>query len=151
MDKAVDYVKKSQDSSGRFQYLLSGHGGHSIRGSLTGTGVLCLQIWKNAKSKEAEHGLEYIIANRLEEDWDKVDIYEWYYHAQACFQSTGVMSSRYWRAWNKSFQRVVVGAQKEDGHWSYGLHFHGDTDIYCTTLSILMLEVYYRFAPMGKV
>ena len=151
MDKAVDYVKKSQDSSGRFQYLLSGHGGHSIRGSLTGTGVLCLQIWKNAKSKEAEHGLEYIIANRLEEDWDKVDIYEWYYHAQACFQSTGVMSSRYWRAWNKSFQRVVVGAQKEDGHWSYGLHFHGDTDIYCTTLSVLMLEVYYRFAPMGKV
>ena len=101
---------------------------------------------------------EMVVVEKVEEEKvevetevDKVDIYEWYYHAQACFQSTGVMSSRYWRAWNKSFQRVVVGAQKEDGHWSYGLHFHGDTDIYCTTLSILMLEVYYRFAPMGKV
>lgn len=151
MDKAVEYVKKCQDGSGMFKYMPAKHGGHSSRGSLTGTGVLSLQIWKNAKSEEAKKGLEYIIANRLHDEWSKVDVYEWYYHAQACFQSTGVLSSRYWRAWNKSFQSVVVGAQEEDGKWSYGLHFHGDSDMFCTTLSILMLEVYYRFAPMSKV
>ncbi len=151
MDLAIDYVKKSQDSSGRFQYLLSRHGGHSTRGSLTGTGVLCLQIWKNGKSKEVEKALEYIIANRLHDHWSKVDVYEWYYNAQACFQSTGEMSSRYWRAWNEKFQQVVVGAQAEDGHWPHGLHFHGDSEIFRTTMTILMLEVYYRFAPMNQV
>ena len=148
MDKAVEYVKKSQDSAGRFKYKIeSGNG----KNSLTGTGVLSLQIWKNAKSPEAKKGLDYIVENRLFEDWEKVDPYEWYYHAQACFQSTGVGSSKYWREWNKNFQQVVVKAQASDGHWPHGAHFHGDTDLYRTTMAILMLEVYYRYAPMTKV
>ena len=29
--------------------------------------------------------------------------------------------------------------------------FHGDTDIYRTTMTILMLEVYYRYMPSTKV
>jgi hypothetical protein len=148
MDKAIEYVKKSQDSAGRFKYKIeSGNG----KNSLTGTGVLSLQIWKNAKSPEAKKGLDYIVENRLFEDWKKVDPYEWYYHAQACFQSTGVGSSKYWREWNKNFQQVVVKAQASDGHWPHGAHFHGDTDLYRTTMAILMLEVYYRYAPMTKV
>ena len=148
MDKAADYVKKSQDSAGRFKYKLDQGSG---KNSLTGTGVLSLQIWKNAKSPEAKKGLDYIVENRLFEDWEKVDPYEWYYHAQACFQSTGAGSSKYWREWNKNFQQVVVKAQASDGHWPHGKHFHGDTDLYRTTMAILMLEVYYRYAPMTKV
>ena len=148
MDKAIDYVKKSQDSAGRFKYKIESGTG---KNSLTGTGVLSLQIWKNAKSPEANKGLDYIVENRLFEDWAKVDVYEWYYHAQACFQSTGVGSSKYWREWNKNFQQVVVKAQASDGHWPHGAHFHGDTDLYRTTMAILMLEVYYRYAPMTKV
>ena len=149
MDKAIDYVKKCQDSAGRFKYKLDQTNG---KNSLTGTGVLSLQIWKNAKSAEAQKGLDYIIENRLFEDWAKVDVYEWYYHAQACFQSTGVSSSKYWREWNKNFQQVVVKAQASDGHWPHTkVHWHGDSDMYRTTMTILMLEVYYRYAPMTKV
>ncbi len=149
MDKAIDYVKKSQDSAGRFKYKIESGTG---KPSLTGTGVLSLQIWKNANSQEAKKGLEYITTNRLFEDWSKVDVYEWYYHAQACFQATGVSGgSTFWREWNKNFQQVVVKAQADDGHWPHGAHFHGDTDLYRTTMSILMLEVYYRYAPMSKV
>ena len=151
MDKAVEYVKKCQASDGKFQYTIERHGGGSGHGSLTGTGILSLQIWKNAKSPEATKGLDFIVEKRLHEDWKKVDVYEWYYHAQACFQSTGAGSSKYWREWNKKFQEVVVGAQESDGHWPPGYHFHGDTDLYRTTMTILMLEVYYRYAPMTKV
>tara|TARA_B100002019_G_scaffold120258_1_gene103257 strand:+ start:11590 stop:13191 length:1602 start_codon:yes stop_codon:yes gene_type:complete len=151
MDKAVEYVKKCQESSGKFKYMTERHGGSSSKGSLTGTGVLSLQIWKNAKSPEAKKGLDFIVENRLFEDWKNVDVYEWYYHAQACFQSTGAGSSKYWREWNKNFQQVVVKAQASDGHWPHGKHFHGDSDIYRTTMTILMLEVYYRYAPMTKV
>ena len=49
------------------------------------------------------------------------------------------------------FQQTVYGHQAEDGHWSHGNHFHGDTDIYRTTMAILMLEVYYRYMPSTKV
>ena len=147
MDKAAAYTKRCQDATGKFAYK-EGSGG---KPSLTGTGVLCLQIWKNASSKEAQLGLDWIIANQKQE-WKQVDVYEWYYHAQACFQATGVSGgSKYWRAWNKNFQQIVCGAQASDGHWPHGKHFHGDTDIYRTTMTILMLEVYYRYMPSTKV
>ena len=147
MDKAAAYTKRCQDKTGKFAYK-EGSGG---KPSLTGTGVLCLQIWKNANSKEAQLGLDWIIANQKKE-WKAIDVYEWYYHAQACFQATGVSGgSKYWRAWNKEFQQIVCGAQATDGHWPHGKHFHGDTDIYRTTMTILMLEVYYRYMPSTKV
>ena len=147
MDKAVEYTKKCQDPSGKFAYKI-GSGG---KPSLTGTGVLCLQIWKNAKSEEAKKGLEWIVANQKKE-WKSVNVYEWYYHAQACFQATGVSGgSGYWRAWNKEFQQIVCGAQASDGHWPHGAHYHGETAIYNTTMAILMLEVYYRYMPSSKV
>ena len=147
MDKAIAYTKRCQDKSGKFAYK-EGSGG---KASLTGTGVLCLQIWKNANSKEAQLGLDWIIANQKKE-WKQINVYEWYYHAQACFQATGVSGgSKYWRAWNKDFQQIVCGAQASDGHWPHGYHYHGDTEIYRTTMTILMLEVYYRYMPSTKV
>ena len=106
---------------------------------------------KNAKSPEAKKGLDFIVEKRLHEEWEEVDVYEWYCHEQACFQSTGSGSSKYWREWNKKFQQVVVKAQESDGHWPHGYHCHGDSDIYRTTMTILMIEVYYRYAPMTKV
>ena len=60
MDKAIAYTKRCQDKTGKFAYK-EGSGG---KPSLTGTGVLCLQIWKNANSKEAQMGLDWIIANQ---------------------------------------------------------------------------------------
>ena len=147
MDKAVEYTKKCQDASGKFAYKI-GSGG---KPSQTGTGVLCLQIWKNAKSEEASKGLDWIVANQAKE-WKQVNVYEWYYHAQACFQATGVSGgSKYWRDWNKEFQQIVCGAQASDGHWPHGKHYHGESAIYNTTMTILMLEVYYRYMPSSKV
>ena len=149
MDKAIKYVKECQDAQGRFAYQ-RGKGG---KASLTGAGVLCLQIWKHAKSEEAEKGLEWIVQNQaVIKEWSKVDVYGWYYNAQACFQATGISGgSKYWKAWNKDFQQTVCSNQTEDGHWKHGNHFHGDTDVYRTTMAILMLEVYYRYMPTTKV
>lgn len=147
MDKAIGYVKRCQDKTGKFAYK-EGSGG---KASLTGTGVLSLQIWKNASSKEAQQGLDWIIANQKKE-WKHVDVYAWYYMAQAAFQATGVSGgSKYWRAWNKDFQSIVCGAQASDGHWPHGAHGHQDSDVYRTALTILMLEVYYRYMPSTKV
>ena len=149
MDKAIAYVKKCQDSKGAFGYKMGSKG----KSSLTGTGILSLQIWKNAKSEEAKKGLEWIVQNEaVKTDWSTINVYGWYYHAQACFQATGVSGgSKYWKAWNKNFQRTVTSSQATDGHWPHGQHFHGDSEIYRTTMAILMLEVYYRYMPTSKV
>ena len=145
MDKAIAYVKRCQDSTGKFAYKEGTRG----KASLTGAGVLCLQLWNNAKSHEAQKGLEWIVNNQAEE-WSRVNLYEWYYHAQACFQANGVNGwKKYWKAWNENFQEILLEAQADDGHWPQGAHFHGDTDLYRTTMTILMLEVYYRYLPFA--
>ena len=149
MDKAIKYVKECQDKTGRFAYQR----GKTGKSSLTGTGILSLQIWKNAKSEEAKKGLEWIVQNEaIKKDWSSINVYGWYYHAQACFQATGISGgSKFWKAWNKDFQKTVCSNQADDGHWKHGAHFHGDTEIYRTTMAILMLEVYYRYMPTTKV
>jgi len=147
MDKAMAYVKRCQDEDGKFAYKE----GTSGKASLTGAGVLCLQLWKNAKSLEVQKGLEWIVSNQAGE-WSKVNAYEWYYHAQACFQATGVNGgTKYWKAWNENFQEILLKTQAGDGHWPQGAHFHGDTDLYRTTMTILMLEVFYRYLPFAYV
>ena len=147
MDKAIAYVKRCQDSTGKFAYKEPSSG----KPSLTGAGVLCLQLWKNAKSHVAQKGLEWIVNNQAGE-WSKVNVYEWYSHAQACFQATGVNGgTKYWKAWNENFQEILIKAQAGDGHWPQGAHFHGDTDLYRTTMTILMLEDFYRYLPFVDV
>jgi hypothetical protein len=147
MDKAMAYVKRCQDNDGKFAYKE----GTSGKASLTGAGVLCLQLWKNAKSLEVQKGLEWIVNNQAGE-WSKVNVYEWYYHAQACFQATGVNGgAKYWRAWKENFQEILLKTQTQDGHWPQGAHFHGDTDLYRTTMTILMLEVFYRYQPLVDI
>ena len=58
MDKAVEYVKKSQDSAGRFKYKIE-----MVWKTVLQEQVLSLQIWENAKSPEA--GLDYIVENNF--------------------------------------------------------------------------------------
>lgn len=150
MDKAVAYVKRCQDKSGRFAYKeLPPNSARGGKPSLTGMGVRCLQIWKNAESKEAEKGLDWIIANQATE-WSEVNVYEWHRSAMACFQANGVNGGRkYWTAWNKDFQDIVCGAQLPDGQWPSAVHFHGETDLFRTTMTIRMLEVFYQYIPSG--
>ena len=145
--KTIKYTKECQDKQGKFAYQ---RGKGEIKFNRC---FLCLQIWKNAKSEEAEKGLEWIVQNEaIKTEWSQIDVYGWYYNAQACFQATGVSGgSKFWKAWNKDFQQTVCSNQAPDGHWPHGNHFHGDTDIYRTTMAILMLEVYYRYMPTGNV
>ena len=127
MDKAVEYTKKCQDQSGKFAYK-----SEAEETQPDGDRRSMSSDLKNAKSEEAKKGLEWIVANQATE-WKDVNVYEWYYHAQACFQATGVSGgSGFWRAWNKDFQQIVCAAQVSDGHWPHGKHYHGDTDIYRT-------------------
>ena len=151
MDKAIAYVKRCQDKTGKFAYKeLRPNSARGGKASLTGMGVLCLQIWKNAKSEEAKKGLDWIIANQATA-WSEVNAYEWHRSAMACFQATGVSGGqKYWMAWNQNFQNIVCGAQLPDGSWPAAHHFHGETDIFRTTMTIRMLEVYYRYLPSGS-
>lgn len=58
-----------------------------------------------------------------------------------------------WIAWNEEMKAFLLGSQSREGHTSGSWYFpdkHGDQGgrIYNTAMSILILEVYYRYLPI---
>jgi hypothetical protein len=54
----------------------------------------------------------------------------------------------YWEYWNKQFQKPLIQAQSSDGHWDPPGDEKKHGPVYATTLSCLMLEVFYRYSPL---
>lgn len=114
------------------------------RPSMTGVGVLCLQMLGKPNSPQALAGLKTL--QKAELEWPatgKAGVYAGYYITQAKFHSIDKVE---WKRWNKLMQKQLLTQQKSDGHWEQGDHDNGSY-VYTTTLSTLMLEVYYRYLP----
>ena len=113
--------------------------------SMTAVGSLCLSLLAH----QEQGGLIQKSLKRLEQSsplWEVADqkkpVYGWYYATQAKFHAGG----QDWADWNRHFVRDLMASQKPDGHWENGDHDDG-SQVYTTTLSTLMLEVYYRYLP----
>ena len=157
--KSIKWLKGMASKSHSFPYVIKGrevkHGG---RDTMRAVGVLCLQIFGEGKTPEIKDELERISREDLKNfKWKqapKTSIYGWYYATQAMFQG----GSKYWRPWNKVFQKELIKNQQKEGYWVYpkGGHHEQTGDItsqqvYATTLCSLMLTVYYRYLPSGNV
>jgi hypothetical protein len=145
MDKAMENMMRVRGPKGGFGYR-----DPQDKLSLSGVGVLAMQMWDPKKyKKEIDMGVEFILDSHPgKHEKPHFDKYGWYYHTQACFQAGG----KAWRDWNTYFQDEVVDHQSPDGSWTdWGAHGHGpdansvEGKVYSTTLCVLMLEIYYRY------
>ena len=158
MDKAMLNLKRVQAAGGGFGYRKPEN-----KYSLSGVGLLCTYFWKQTKDESVTKGLKYIMSqldeNPVEYKHAKADLYTWYYNTQAILMVSGANGPE-WKKWNGMFQDQLIINQKPDGSWAAMPHDgHGklqDDEVgagpyYRTTLAILMLEVYYRYAaPNAK-
>ncbi|MDZ4401142.1 prenyltransferase/squalene oxidase repeat-containing protein [Prosthecobacter sp.] len=114
------------------------------RESLTGAGVLGLQMFNPQEHRMAIiEGLQFILSGQGKKRWSGADVYAWYYNTQAAFNFGGTA----WERWNAIFQKELLQNQQLDGHWSHRSASKAkfDSDLFCTVLCTLMLEVYYRY------
>ncbi len=143
-DKGVNFIRTQQGPKGGFGYDAPGD-----KISLAGVGVLALQFAGKGEEPEARKGLQYILDTRKSLSYGSINVYEWYYTTQACFQAGG----RTWDKWNEMFLEPLLDAQDRTGFWPPRKNdpaerqTKGDGNIYRTCLSTLMLEVYYRYLP----
>jgi hypothetical protein len=79
------------------------------------------------------------------------NLYFWYYGSLAMLRVGG----KEWRRWNAQAKETLLDAQREDGSWkpiSVYAEYAGDRErdaVYSTGMSVLVLEVYYRyFTPL---
>lgn len=154
IDKAIRFLKTQAYAQNGSGFVYSGKPGQPSpsggRWTMTGVGVLCLQLLGHGKSPEARQGLvvlEPLTCKWPKDEKGKPSVYGWYYVTQARFQAGGSL----WDSWNATFNKEYVDAQiKEDdgtGYWPVG--DHGGA-VYTTTLAALALTVYYRYLPTYK-
>jgi hypothetical protein len=140
IDRAVDYIKRSQDrAGGGFRYMAQGG---QVTLPCTGTGILALEICgKNFhRSGEARKAGDYLLAHQR--NWSKAHFsYGIYYCSQAMFQLGG----KYWKEFRPFLHRLLLSSQYANGSWVCYENFGAN---YSTSMAVLALTVEYRYLPI---
>jgi len=152
-NRGLEYTEKLQNAQGGFGYN-SPNANHA-KGyfSLTGAGVLSLQMWGKGNQSAVRKGAKYIEDNtKFDYNTEFADLYGHYYEAQAMMNRGG----QQWKKYNEIFRDQLLKNQNPNGSWKApgggkSVRAAGATYVtnehYRTCLNILMLEVYYRFLP----
>lgn len=152
---ALRYVETLQDESGGFGYSSTKAAGSAGWHTLTGTGMLCLQMNGKASSKPVRDGARYALKSApFSYDSAECDLYAHYYLALAMFQRGG----KDWQTYQARLIPSLMQKQSANGSWprpgggqavrSPGALFAQDSPTalhYRTCLATLTLEVYYRY------
>ncbi len=170
IDLAIENSIKFQPNGSQFGYSVSRETGpfdYSKAGgktSMTGVGVLCLQLLGLGRSNSARKGLASLANYQV--DWKKGwndkpgphggILYTSYYVTQAKFHA----GEGIWKSWNSHFAPIYIKEQHKTGYWDNPHFFNipdGQMDknvlnarVYHTTLAALTLMVYYRHLPSYK-
>lgn len=104
--------------------------------------------------RAAEESISFLLQNLPEpRDMEGVNFYYWYYATLALFQVGGEP----FRIWNERMSTLLVREQVGPEHGSArgswdprGQRAETGGRVYSTALSILCLEVYYRYAPLER-
>jgi hypothetical protein len=122
--------------------------------AMTAVGLLC-RFFLNQDPKEETVMVQHanLLAKTLPK-WDgqdglSNDLYYWYYGSYAMYQ----MGGKHWRAWNKAMKPAVVDSQETLGSVKGSWEPNGPWGmiggrVYSTALSVLCMEVYFRYAKV---
>ncbi len=137
INAAVDYLTRHQDpNGGSFGYMDT----HEHKRTLTGMGLLCLELCGKHGTPETIKAADYIMASFRELPGDQFEFYGNYYNAQASFQIGG----RYWAEYAPWMYATYLQKQESDGSWPS----REAGRIYGTSMMILAFTVPYRQLPI---
>jgi Prenyltransferase and squalene oxidase repeat len=139
IDRAIDYVKKSQEPDGGFAYMLAARGSAFPRSA---AGVACLFYTGQYDSPEIPKGVKYLmqrLPGKSENSADYHFFYGNYYATQAMFMSGGDSWSQYWPA----IRAELSKRQQADGSWS-----DQTGNVYGTAMALIILQVPNRLLPI---
>lgn len=129
--KAVDYVRRSQNTDGGFMYQLEG--GDS-RFPITAGAIVALQNAGEYRGEELDLAyafLERRMAENLTPMRQNYFYYAHYYAVQAMWQRGGEVFDQYFQ----SIRALLLGIQRSDGSWDDVLGRHYGTAMACLILS----------------
>jgi hypothetical protein len=144
--KASGFLQRVQaEGGGLYGYTHSG----SVRNSTTAVGILCrMYLGREQSNRGLIRGMKHLA------DWgpNPFDMYYSYYGTMAMHHWGGAA----WERWNNTMRTRLVDSQEQDGDaagsWVTDRSVHSEMGgrLYTTCLSILTLEVYYRYLPLYR-
>lgn len=139
IDRAVEYVKRSQNPDGGFMYMIEGGPSAFPRSA---AGLVALYSAGIYEGDEITKGLQYLLEHRPRSnvfDREAHYFYGHYYAVQAMWHAGG----NYWREWYPSIRDQLVARQRDDGSWL-------DTICpeYGTAMACLVLQMPNNYLPI---
>ena len=135
--EAVAYLKRHQDEEkGCFGY--DNRDKHAI--SLTGMGVLCLELCGMHGSPQVKAAGDYVMKTFRKLPGDQFEIYGVYYNSQGMFQLGG----HYWTDFGSWMYATYLEKQKDDGSWES----REAGPVYGTAMMTLAFTVPWRQLPI---
>jgi hypothetical protein len=154
--RAISYTLSMQNrSTGGWRYAAGDTGDTSQLGwqvmALRSSRLACLcrmLLGMDPDDPAAAEAMEFLAQSPP--DASQPDAYSWYYATLASFHVGGLQ----WERWNSRMQAAVLGLQRQEagphrGSWDPDPVWGGHGGrVYSTSLSVMTLEVYYRYLPM---
>ena len=153
LKRARDYLDRvATDPGGASYAYMNGRGGSF---TMTAEGLLCRQLMGWPKDHPAMIAGTAAIAANLDESQER-NIYYWYYATQLLHN----MRNKDWVRWNARVREGLIslqaiGKECDRGSWDPAepqVDKWGTMGgrLYTTSLSLLTLEVYYRYLPLYR-
>jgi hypothetical protein len=139
IDRAIDYVKKSQEPDGGFRYTMDSSGSAFPRSA---GGVAVLYYSGIYQGNEVNAGIKYL-QQHLPGHGENVAtghyFYGNYYGTQANFMAGGDA----WNAWWPAERESTMHKQSADGSWN------GEASAqYATSMALIILQIPNRYLPI---
>jgi hypothetical protein len=137
IDRAIEYVEKSQNPDGGFRYMLNSGGSAFARSA---AGVATLQYAGIYHGDVIAAGLEYIGRFKPPTEQNVGHMfYGHYYAAQAMFLAGG----EHWQTWWPAVRDDLLAKQAEEGYW----RGQAGTE-YGTAMALIILQMPNRLMPI---
>ena len=146
IDKAIDYVRKSQVNDGGFSYTLQPGGAGGATFPCSAAAIASLFYSGVYNGKEIDRGMQYMLKMKDQLKGGNAAngfghfFYGNYYAVQAFYQAGG----DYWRQWFPLIRDNLVRQQAAgDGSWTDGVGQE-----FATAMALIILQVPNRYLPI---
>ncbi len=144
IDKAIDYVRKSQNSDGGFSYTLSKSGG--MGGSAfprSAAGVASLYYSGIYSGREIDSGLGYLLKQKPSDRGGAMGFGHFFYGQYYAVQAFFLAGGDYWRQWFPAIREALIRMQSGEGAWTQDVGPE-----FSTAMALIILQVPNRYLPI---
>ncbi len=141
IDRAVDYVRRAQNSDGGFKYQLMGGPSAFPRSAAS---IASLQYAGVYNDPAIERGLQYLIRRNLPGNGQLAGLQHYFYGQYYAVQAAYLAGGETWSLWWPAVREEMVGAQLSEGKWidqQVGDH-------YGTAMALIVLQMPKRYLPI---